>query len=130
ARQERWKAYLNEDRIQGFSLSGLPLMRLTLCQIGEDSYHFLWSHHHILLDGWSIFLILKEVFELYAADCGGSEAILGNVSPYRDYIAWLGKQNLDKAEEFWRKTLHGFTTPTPLVNRTDSIEGEASYDEQ
>jgi len=56
------EAFLKADRRRGFDLAEAPLMRLTLLQMREDTYHIVWSYHHLLLDGWSIPLILKDVF--------------------------------------------------------------------
>src|SRR5262249_403753 len=61
--------FLVKDRARGFDLSKAPLMRWTLIRIGQDAFHFIWSYHHILLDGWSIWLLLKELFAFYDAFC-------------------------------------------------------------
>jgi amino acid adenylation domain-containing protein len=132
--QERqYETFLREDREQGFALSKAPLMRLTLIQLTANAYHFIWSLHHLLLDGWSLSLLLKEVFQLYDALCAGRELHLEVYRPYRDYIAWLQQQDLSQEEVFWRQTLKGFTTPTALnVGRDhDSASSqESSYAEQ
>lgn len=131
--QQRIEALLQAERIRGFELSKAPLMRLVLIQLAEDSYHFLWSHHHLLLDGWSTSLILKEVFAFYEAFCQNRDLRLARPRPYRDYIAWLQKQSLSEAEAFWRQTLKGFIAPTPLnVERSFSSLGnsQTDYEEQ
>lgn len=43
-------------------LSKAPLMRLALFRLADDAYQFTWTHHHILLDGWSLPILFKEVF--------------------------------------------------------------------
>ena len=107
--------FLAQDRRTGFDLAQAPLMRLALMRSGEDACTFVWTHHHILLDGWSIPQLLQEVFALYEAFRRGEDLHLEPPRPYRDYIAWLKHQNLAEAEAFWRRTLAGFSTPTPLV---------------
>ena len=115
AEQERQlEAFLAEDRAQGFELSKAPLMRLALNQLSEDAYQFVWSLHHLLLDGWSRPILLREVFQMYDAFCADRELHLEVGRPYGDYIAWLQRQDLSQAELFWRQTLQGFTTPTAL----------------
>jgi amino acid adenylation domain-containing protein/thioester reductase-like protein/non-ribosomal peptide synthase protein (TIGR01720 family) len=123
---ERLEVFLRADRARGFALSQAPLMRLTLIQVAEDSYHFVWSHHHLLLDGWSVSLLLKEVFVLYEAFCRGQVLPLDSPRPYRDYIAWLRQQDLTQAEAFWQQALKGVTAPTPLgVDRaSDGLSGQ------
>jgi len=115
AEQERQlEASLAEDRAQGFALSKAPLMRLALHQLSEDAYQFVWSLHHLVLDGWSRPILLREVFQMYDAGCVDRELRLEVGRPYGDYIAWLQRQDLSQAELFWRQTLKGFTTPTAL----------------
>jgi len=57
--QKRLEAFLQADGI-GALVSKAPLMRLTLIQVCEDAYQFICSHHHLLLDGWSLFLLLGK----------------------------------------------------------------------
>ncbi|WP_414587305.1 amino acid adenylation domain-containing protein [Scytonema sp. PCC 10023] len=113
--QQQLQAFLESDRHRGFQLTKAPLMRLFLIQMSDDVYQFVWSYHHILLDGWSLPLVFLEVLRFYEALSVGQELQLPPSRSYRDYIAWLQKQNLEVAEEFWRQTLQGVTAPTPLV---------------
>ncbi len=116
---ERLSALLRSARRRGFELTQAPLMRLMLIRLTEDSYQFVWSFHHLLLDGWSFPIVLKEAFSFYEAFCRGEDLDLACPHPYRDYIAWLQQQDLSVAESFWRQRLKGFTAPTPLpVDRT------------
>ncbi|WP_460207482.1 amino acid adenylation domain-containing protein [Scytonema sp. NUACC21] len=125
--QEQLEAFLQADRERGFDLSQAPLMRLTLIQLASDAYQFIWSHHHLLLDGWSLPLVLKDVFAFYQAFSLKQDLYHKHSRPYRDYIAWLQQQDLTQAEAFWRHTLKGFTAPTPLgidraLDSTSSLE--------
>jgi amino acid adenylation domain-containing protein/non-ribosomal peptide synthase protein (TIGR01720 family) len=109
------EAFLRADRRRGFDLAHPPLMRLALLRSAEQQYRFVWSHHHLILDGWSIQLLLKEIFTYYEALCQKLRPALSLPRPYRDYIGWLQRQNLDAAEQFWRAYLHGFTAPTVIA---------------
>ncbi len=102
------KDYLKEDRQRGFDLAKAPLMRFTLFRLFDSAYRFIWSFHHILLDGWSIPLLLKEILRCYDALINGHELNLRPFRPYRDYIGWLEKQDLGQAERYWRQRLAGF----------------------
>jgi amino acid adenylation domain-containing protein/non-ribosomal peptide synthase protein (TIGR01720 family) len=113
--QHQLTVWLEADRAQGFDFASAPLMRLTLIQLADDTWQFIWSHHHLLTDGWSLPLVLKELFSSYTALCEGQTPPLGQPQPYRDYIAWLQQQDLAQAERFWRQTLRGFTAATPLL---------------
>jgi len=110
----RLGAYLEADRVRGFDLSIAPLMRLALIRIKEDTHYFIWSYHHLVLDGWSMSLVIKDVFAFYEASRQNQDLRLEQPRPYRDYIAWLQRQDMAKAEGFWRQTLKGFTAPTHI----------------
>ncbi len=111
----RLEAFLQAERCRGFVLSEPPLMRLALIRMSKDAYQFVWCHHHLLLDGWCVPMLLQEVLAFYEAFRISHDLSLEPPRPYRDYIVWLKKQDLSKAEAFWRQTLKGFTAPTPLV---------------
>jgi len=108
------EVYLKEDRHRGFKLSHAPLMRIALFQTQNDCYQFIWTRHHILMDGWCSHQILHEVFSCYRALLKGEPFCLPPGRPYQDYVLWLKQQDLSKAEQFWRNTLQGFSQPTPL----------------
>jgi len=121
--QIKLSALVARDRTQGFTLSNAPLMRIHAIQLGSNHYRILWTHHHILLDGWSLPLLLKEWISSYQATCASSATSqapiarnlsLGRPRPYRDYIAWLQQQDLDAAKQFWKAQLAGISVPTPL----------------
>ncbi|MBW4636041.1 MAG: amino acid adenylation domain-containing protein [Iphinoe sp. HA4291-MV1] len=129
--QQQLKAFLEKDRQLGFEVSKAPLMRLTLIQMSSDVYQFLWSYHHILIDGWSLPLVLKEVLSFYQSLSQKQDLHLQPSRSYREYIVWLHKQNLALAEEFWRKTLKGFAAPTPFgVEKAHQTSLQESDSEQ
>lgn len=131
--QERMKARLEADEEQGCDLSLAPLMRLTLIRVADDAYHFIWSHHHLLLDGWSLPVVLQEVFAFYDASRRGQSLRLEPSRPYRDYIAWLQEQDPSAAEAFWRKMLMNFRSPLSLARVTDfrkATDKESSFGER
>jgi len=120
--QEKLENYLKTQRFNGFNLTQAPIMRLAVFQIDNQAYDFVWTHHHILIDGWCINIIRQEVISYYEAYCHGQTLSLEPVRPYRDYIHWLKQQDLSIAEKFWRQTLQGFTQPTPLGTMVDADE--------
>lgn len=112
--KSRLEAFLREDRQRGFEPTEAPLMRLTLIDLADDTYQFVWSHHHVLMDGWCNALLLKELLASYRAFSSGSDLKLPPAGSYRDYIAWLQEQDDTEVETFWRRKLTGFTEPTTL----------------
>ena len=125
--QERMREYTREERERGFDLMKPPLLRLSLVRTSDEVYELVWTHHHLLMDGWSIPLLLKEVFVFYGAYLRGEELQPALPRPYRDYIVWLKKQDMAVAEQYWREKLAGFTAPTPLV--ADKIVSSGSAEE-
>lgn len=105
--RERLPRLLADDRSQGFDLTDAPAQRLYLIRLGPDRHVVAWSHHHLLLDGWSVPIFMNEVMADYAVlTAGGSPP--APAPPYRDYIAWLQRQDLAAAQRFWTETLAGF----------------------
>lgn len=108
------QAFLEADRNQGFDLTKPPVMRLALFQVRDDLHHFVWSCHHLLLDGWSGAIVLKEVSALYEALSEGRTLILPPTRGYREHISWLLKKDPGEAETYWYDRLGDLTAPTPL----------------
>ncbi|TCP54483.1 amino acid adenylation domain-containing protein [Tumebacillus sp. BK434] len=106
--------FSRKDRLEPFTFTEAPVMRVTLIRFDEQTHSLVWTFHHILLDGWSIQLILKELWALYEAYQCGREPQLPASMPFRNYLSWLQRQNLGEAEAYWRKALQGFAKPTPL----------------
>ncbi|HAX85127.1 MAG TPA: non-ribosomal peptide synthetase [Cyanobacteria bacterium UBA11370] len=115
-KRKRLEAFLEEDRKQGFDLSQDFLIRLNLFHFSESYYEFVFSAHFIIADGWSLALIFQEVGQLYQAFCQGRDISFAASSSFGDYIAWLQKQDLSKAEVFWRQKLKGLKSTTSLTN--------------
>jgi non-ribosomal peptide synthase protein (TIGR01720 family) len=129
--QQQLSEFLAADLARGFDLQLAPLMRLALIRVTDETYHFVWSFHHLLLDGWSTPLVIKEVFTFYEGLNAGRAVKLGAVRPYREYIRWLRGQEMGAAEQFWREMLKGFSAPTTLgIERSpDGREGSESAQE-
>lgn len=124
-RVEDWRAsanpgnrldrYLEADRASGFELDVAPLMRFGLFRVGEEASQFVWSHHHIILDGWSLGIILGEVLATYEAWEADKQPDLGSPARYRDYVRWLKSRDRGEDEAFWRGRLGDFQAATPLA---------------
>jgi non-ribosomal peptide synthetase component F/thioesterase domain-containing protein/acyl carrier protein len=113
--RRRLDQYLASDQEKGFDSTRTPLMRLALFTLSAGAHFFVWSFHHLLLDGWSRILVLEEVLAIYEALLRGESPELPTGPPFRDYIAWVQRQDDVQAATFWRASFAGFTGPTPLV---------------
>ncbi len=124
----RLNSFLDSDRKQGFELDKAPLMRFSLIRVADETYEFVWSFHHLLVDGWSWPIIFKELFALYESIQNGQQLYLAPSRPFRDYINWLQQQDLAGAKAFWQQNLEGFTAPTPLM--VERTIGQSSHQQQ
>ncbi|AGC45642.1 non-ribosomal peptide synthetase [Myxococcus stipitatus DSM 14675] len=109
----RFEALLVEDKQRGVELRSAPLLRLTVIHLGPRGTRFLWSHHHLLVDGWSLGLLMREVFSLYETLRSGQTPQETPRPAFGEYIAWLHRQGTT-GEDFWREALRGFSVLTPL----------------
>ncbi|ALF53778.1 PscJ [Nostoc piscinale CENA21] len=133
AQQKQFADFLTADGDRGFELAQAPLIRLTLIQMAEDNYQFVFSFHHILMEGWSVSWLWKEFYEFYYAFCQGQDLYLERPRPYKEYITWLQQQDQKKAETFWRQKLQGFTVPTQILigkNAANFADQAADYQRQ
>src|SRR5690606_14556989 len=120
---DAWQQLLEEDRQRGFDMAKAPLMRLIARRTGDTTHRFVWSHHHVLLDGWSFGLVLHEVLGCYASLVGeGRPLSLEPARPFGDFIRYLGERDSAADEDFWRTYLRGFDAPTRLaVDRGEGV---------
>ncbi|WP_373874157.1 amino acid adenylation domain-containing protein [Pseudomonas rhodesiae] len=97
------------QRRQGFNLSHAPLMRLLLVRTDEQRHELIYTHHHILMDGWSNSRLFGEVLQRYAGI-----AVPETAGRYRDYIGWLQQRDSAATEAFWREQVGALQAPTRL----------------
>ncbi|MEH0418319.1 amino acid adenylation domain-containing protein [Streptomyces sp. B21-083] len=120
----RLRRALAEDRARRFDMSLPPLVRFALVRMARDRHILVMTHHHILLDGWSVPLVLGDLIELYAR--GGDDAAaaaLRPAVPFRDYLGWLAGQDRATAEDIWRRALSGVEEPTLVAPGADAAGG-------
>ena len=102
-----------EDRRTRFTLEQAPLIRATLLHLGADRHRLLITQHHLLGDGWSGQVLLEDLLALYRHQGNGSALPLQPA--FKDYLAWLQRQNKDAARDAWRAYLAGIEGPTRLA---------------
>jgi amino acid adenylation domain-containing protein/non-ribosomal peptide synthase protein (TIGR01720 family) len=129
---ERFERLLNTHREAGFTLATECPSRFTIIRTDGDEHYFLWDFHHIVLDAWSVSSLIDEVLGTYDALRAGRVPEPAAVTPFRDYIAWIGGQDRAADEEFWRAELAGLTTPTLLARSTPTAAdpGEAHVSDE
>ncbi|WP_085168577.1 non-ribosomal peptide synthetase, partial [Mycobacterium celatum] len=94
------------ERAAVCDLAHEPAFRAALIRTAPDRHRFVLTNHHIVLDGWSLAILMREIIAGY----GGQP--LPAATPYRTYVAWLADRDLDAARAAWREVLAGFDSPT------------------
>ncbi|MGJ4925638.1 non-ribosomal peptide synthase/polyketide synthase [Bradyrhizobium sp. HKCCYLS2038] len=111
----------------GFDLSRPPLQRVRLIDLGGGVHRLIWTHHHILLDGWSAARLVAEIMQHVRG-----KAVLPSQGSYRDYIAWLQRGDREASGAFWSGLLSGLAEPSLLADAlggpSQPAEGHASVD--
>ncbi|MEV5850035.1 condensation domain-containing protein, partial [Streptomyces sp. NPDC051985] len=111
AEAEAEAARLSEAELSvGFDVARGPLLRLLLIRLGERRHRLVMTTHHIVLDGWSLPILVDELSTVYRA--GGDVRSLPPIRSYGDYLAWLGRQDREAARSAWRTELAGADEPT------------------
>ncbi|MEU5259423.1 amino acid adenylation domain-containing protein [Amycolatopsis sp. NPDC021455] len=99
-------AIVDAERVRPFDVENPPLLRFLLIRLGGKRFRLVSTNHHVLADGWSMPLILRDLFARYA----------GHPVPpapdHRDYLKWLRGQDRAAAEQAWREALDGLAEPT------------------
>ena len=113
--QQRLRQILEDDRLERFDLVAPPLMRFALIKLAADRHRLLISNHHLLMDGWSAPILVREWLAAYAQH--GSVASLPRVTPYREYLSFVARQDRDAALSAWRESLAGLEEGTRLAPR-------------
>ncbi|MGW2332237.1 non-ribosomal peptide synthetase, partial [Streptomyces sp. NPDC001700] len=115
SRTARAEELLREDRETRFDLTAPPLVRFTLIRLGRRRFRFSMTFHHLLVDGWSLSVVLHELFALYAN--GGDTGALPPVTPYSRFLGWLAAQNREDARTAWADALTGLDEPSLVAPR-------------
>ncbi|WP_216897108.1 non-ribosomal peptide synthetase [Nocardia alni] len=133
-RQRELDRIVAVDARTRFELTRPPLVRFTLVRIGSGTYRFVLTNHHLVLDGWSTPLLVRELLTLYVTD--GDASILPPVHSYREFLAWLGARDDARSLAVWTEYLAGVDTPTRALpdstgresGRTGMVSTELSRD--
>ncbi|UCH95501.1 MAG: amino acid adenylation domain-containing protein [Candidatus Aminicenantes bacterium] len=119
-----------KDRKKKFDLREVPF-RVILCKIEENVFEMMISNHHILYDGWSNGIILKEFFEAYDELCKRNPLVPLVKAKFKEFVKWIQERETKGQEKFWKGYLNGFDTrtglPINIKNRGHKIKTTGSY---
>ncbi|UXI66283.1 non-ribosomal peptide synthetase [Tahibacter amnicola] len=120
--ESRLQAVREAGRVAGFDLAASPLMRLTVVQLPAQTVELVWTYHHVLLDGWSLPLVLGDVLRSYASPHENLDA----PPQIATYARWLQSRDHEASRTYWRDLLAGLDEPTRLPLRTPSVPEDAT----
>ncbi|MFG2887857.1 amino acid adenylation domain-containing protein [Streptomyces sp. NPDC048297] len=112
-REQAVTEFLTADYADHFDRTRPPLLRLALLRLAERSYELVLTTHHVLIDGWSEPILMQDLLRLYAS--GGDASALPAVRGFRDFLAWLGRQDREVSARAWGEQLAGLDGPTLLA---------------
>lgn len=132
--EARMAAELHEERAQGLALDRAPLVRLRIFHLGAALHRVVLSYHHLLLDGWSVPIVTRELLLEYEALAAGRELSLPPPPRFAEFIRWQSRQDPQAADRHWQERLQGLTTPSltglagapPMNNSDRSSEAEVT----
>ena len=104
--EEQLQQLCAEERAAVCTLGKGPVFRVAVIRTAPDRYRLVLTNHHIVLDGWSVPVLLQEIFAGYYGQR------LPAPVPYRRFVSWLAERDLDTARAAWGQVLAGFDTPT------------------
>ena len=121
-RSEEFERFLARDRAAYFDVDAPPLFRLALADLGPDRSHLVLTAHHMLFDGWSTPLLMRDLLLLYASD--GDPGGLPRAHDFGEFLAWLAGQDHGEATRAWAAELAGIEGPTLLCPETADASGD------
>ena len=116
------------DKNKPLSFEEAPISRMYLIQLGADKNLLFWTCHHILLDGWSCGVILKDALAFYDANRRGEELLLDTLPNYPAFLVWKKVQNKEAAEQYWSNELKDFQKP--LLFDPNAVNGNQFADKK
>ena len=110
------------DIKEGFDIANGPLIRLYLIKLRDDVFYRIWSNHHLLLDGWSTQVVLKEFDQIYFELINGKPVHLPDLPSFSTYINWCQSLPVSESQQYWKEFLKGYeyslSLPGDLMNQS------------
>lgn len=113
-KKEYLQSFKEADAKKAFDLSKDVLMRVSIFKTAGSEFEFVWTHHHILMDGWCLGILVNEFSRLYSGFISNMQPSLPVVTPYSEYIKWLESQNTENATAYWASYIEGYSESSPV----------------
>ncbi|NOQ24119.1 MAG: amino acid adenylation domain-containing protein [Bacteroidales bacterium] len=120
--------YKEIDRNKLFDLSKDILIRITVLQIEENEYEFIFTYHHILIDGWCLNIITNKFFELYFKNANLNIQSTSTAGQYVNYINWLASKNKERTKLYWQEYLKEYNNLSTIPIEKNESNGLFKYE--
>ena len=114
-RAEAFARYREDDRRRAFDPACAPQQRVALFRMEDRRWTVLWTHQHMLVDGWSLPLVYRDVLAAYAEFRAQRVPTADEPVRYAHYVDWLYRQDVPAAIAHWKRRLADVVLPTPLL---------------
>lgn len=115
------------DRKRSFDLSKDVLLRVIIIQVEAEVYELIWSHHHILMDGWGVGILTAEFLEIYRSFLERDNYNIPAVIPFKKYVQWIEEQNNEEAGRYWRKYLESYNNAVSFPKKEENKKMSVQY---
>ncbi|TDU69091.1 non-ribosomal peptide synthetase [Streptomyces sp. KS 21] len=112
-RTEQFEAFLAEDRGAHFDVATPPLIRVALAVLEHGRAELVMTAHHVLIDGWSMPLLMQDLLLLYASH--GDPSGLPATRDFGEFLSWRARQDQEETARVWAAELEGVEEPTLLA---------------
>jgi amino acid adenylation domain-containing protein len=133
-RDESIAAFKQSDRLRPFNFREAPLMRASLLRLSDNSHCMLWTYHHLIMDGWSMQVLMKEFLDVYESLVSGADIADVPEDKYEDYIRYIERHAKSKEEGYWRSYMDGLEESSLLpfvpstAERNKGVEAYCALD--
>ncbi|MFJ1867448.1 amino acid adenylation domain-containing protein [Streptomyces sp. NPDC088097] len=121
-RTATFEEFLVRDRAAHFDVDTPPLIRLALAVLEPGRAELVMTAHHVLIDGWSMPLLMRDLLLLYAS--GGDPAGLPVTRDFGDFLSWRSRQDEAESARVWAAELEGVREPTLIAPGTEDAAKE------
>nr|WP_282081998.1 non-ribosomal peptide synthetase [Aquimarina algiphila] len=112
------------DQLKGFNLEEPSQMRLTVLDLGNESYEFIWSYHHVVMDGWCTSILVNDYYKILQSIANDIDPKLPMSRPFSDYIQWLNKVGEEDTLTYWKDYLSGYNNVVEIPSKTTKLSNQ------
>lgn len=113
--EQKWESIVAADKHLPFDMQKPPLSRVRLAKVAAGVHRFLWTSHHICIDGWSTMILIGEMLSYYNALASNQPVAIQRVDAYHGYIKRLLQRNKTSDAKYWKDYLRTFKSPSALA---------------